>query len=42
MPSDVPAVMNTRSGVTGNPLRVYSAATASRAAGMPADGPYVL
>ncbi len=39
MPSDVPAVMNTRSAVTGNPFAVYSAATASRAAGMPADGP---
>ena len=28
--------------MTGKPVRVYSAATASRAAGMPADGPYVL
>ena len=35
MPSDVPAVMKTRSADTGNPLLVYSAATASRAAGMP-------
>ena len=39
MPSDVPAVMNTRSAETGNPRAVYSAATASRAAAMPADGP---
>ena len=42
MPSDVPAVMKTRSAATGKPVRVYSAATASRAAGIPADGPYVL
>ena len=31
MPSDVPAVMNTRSAAIGKPFLVYSAATASRA-----------
>ena len=42
MPSDVPAVMNTRSAETGNPFVVYSAATASRAAGMPGRRPVVV
>ena len=38
MPSDVPDVITTRSGDIGMPRCVHSAATASRAAGMPTDG----
>jgi hypothetical protein len=37
MPSDVPEVSMTRSGVTGMPRAMYSSATASRADWMPAD-----
>ena len=42
IPSDVPAVMKTRSGVTGKPRVVYSSATAARADAMPDEGPYPL
>ena len=42
MASDVPAVMSARSGEIGKPCEVSSLATASRAAGIPGDGPYPL